>query len=847
VVGEGTALDTTRAGRRIIQRPRLTRLLTESESRIMLLVAPAGYGKTTLAREWLEGNKLQYAWYQATEASSDIAALALGMASSAAAVAPNAGAQLRGRLKTSVDPASQAESLARDLAADLASWPNGARLVIDDYQFVMEGTGTERFVQTLVAETRLPFLIVGRTRPTWITAKKLLYGEVTELGRSALAMTHDEAAEALSQSHDQMPGLVALADGWPAVIGLASFLPTPLAATATEVPATLHEYFAEELYHGLNAELQLDLARLCLAPILSEEVTRRLFGERSSEVLQQGERGGFLTWGVSGYEMHPLLRQFLRTKARSLPPEEARDTVRAISEVYAQEAQWDAAASLAEEFDLVDLMLQVLEGALDSVLAEGRLTTLGRWLQLAQRTSPASPIVRLASLEVDFRRGDWTAAGAKAADLARTIPPEHRLASRIYLRAGQMAHLDDRQSEALELLTAAKAQARTQLDLRNALWGRLVALSDLEEREQAAEALREFEALPTSSSDDLLRASQGRLQFAVRWGSLLEALETMPGVIELVEHSADPIVRTGFLQTYGTALCLAARYEEAKRLAQRQLSDAQRFKLEWVLPHALHLLAIAETGVREFEAALRAVRRASRLAIEQGNAHTQVNGLVLAARIHLCRGAPEQAVRLLATRELGFTSPGMEGDYLATEAFALACGGQAEKAHELLTASEATSSQIDSLVLREFARVVIACAEQPSAVGDKLANALVAAAETGNFDAFVHAYRSFPELLKSLADLSTIDTEPFISLIASLDAGLAERAGLKVATSGRTTDEPLTPREREVLDLAKQGMSNREIARVLWIAESTVKKHMHHVLEKLGARSRTEAVALSSD
>jgi DNA-binding NarL/FixJ family response regulator len=189
----------------------------------------------------------------------------------------------------------------------------------------------------------------------------------------------------------------------------------------------------------------------------------------------------------------------------------------------------------------------------------------------------------------------------------------------------------------------------------------------------------------------------------------------------------------------------------------------------------------------------------------------------------------------------------MEGDYLATEAFALACGGQAEKAHELLTASEATSSQIDSLVLREFARVVIACAEQASGVRDKLTSALVSAAETGNFDAFVHAYRSFPQLLKSLADLSTIDTEPFISLVASLDAGLAERAGLKVATSGRTTDEPLTPREREVLDLAKQGMSNREIARVLWIAESTVKVHMHHVLEKLGARSRTEAVALSSD
>ena len=40
---------------RIIKRPRLTRLLDESRSRFLMLIAPAGYGKTTLAREWLAG------------------------------------------------------------------------------------------------------------------------------------------------------------------------------------------------------------------------------------------------------------------------------------------------------------------------------------------------------------------------------------------------------------------------------------------------------------------------------------------------------------------------------------------------------------------------------------------------------------------------------------------------------------------------------------------------------------------------------------------------------------------------------------------------------------------------
>jgi DNA-binding NarL/FixJ family response regulator len=57
----------------------------------------------------------------------------------------------------------------------------------------------------------------------------------------------------------------------------------------------------------------------------------------------------------------------------------------------------------------------------------------------------------------------------------------------------------------------------------------------------------------------------------------------------------------------------------------------------------------------------------------------------------------------------------------------------------------------------------------------------------------------------------------------------------------------LTRREREVLDFIRQGLSNKEIARALWIAESTVKVHVHHVLEKMGVRSRTEAVAIPPD
>src|SRR6266496_6111233 len=83
VVGDhepaGTS-DRQRANPRVIKRPRLTRLLDAASSHVLALIAPAGYGKTTLAREWIGTEKRRGVWYRASDASSDLAALISGIA-----------------------------------------------------------------------------------------------------------------------------------------------------------------------------------------------------------------------------------------------------------------------------------------------------------------------------------------------------------------------------------------------------------------------------------------------------------------------------------------------------------------------------------------------------------------------------------------------------------------------------------------------------------------------------------------------------------------------------------------------------------------------------------------------
>jgi DNA-binding NarL/FixJ family response regulator len=58
-------------------------------------------------------------------------------------------------------------------------------------------------------------------------------------------------------------------------------------------------------------------------------------------------------------------------------------------------------------------------------------------------------------------------------------------------------------------------------------------------------------------------------------------------------------------------------------------------------------------------------------------------------------------------------------------------------------------------------------------------------------------------------------------------------------------DEALTPREVEVLKCLAEGNKNKDIGAQLFISEETVKVHIKHIMEKLGANDRTQAVAIA--
>jgi DNA-binding NarL/FixJ family response regulator len=106
---------------------------------------------------------------------------------------------------------------------------------------------------------------------------------------------------------------------------------------------------------------------------------------------------------------------------------------------------------------------------------------------------------------------------------------------------------------------------------------------------------------------------------------------------------------------------------------------------------------------------------------------------------------------------------------------------------------------------------------------------------TGAVDMLVTTYRACPELLSVL--LRSTDGRRFRELIAFVgDGDLADAVGQPIAFEDRRV--LLSPREKDVYELLRTGRTNREIATLLVIEESTAKAHTHRIYDKLGVRSR---------
>jgi LuxR family maltose regulon positive regulatory protein len=832
------------------RRPRLTHLLDESRAQALVVTGPAGYGKTTLATEWLQGRD-EVVWYRATSASADVAAFSAGLADVVAPLVPGAGEKLKQRLRVADSPERAARPLAELLAHDLEEWPLSALLVIDDYQLVADSAPVEDFFDWLLTlQPKLRVLVTTRRRPRWASARRILYGEITEIDGDQLAMTAEEARRVLGEdrSTESIRALVTQAEGWPALIGLAA-LTASSEMPDERVSEALYRYFAEEVVRHEPPDIQRFMLLASVPATVDVRVAREVLDIADPEPLLDSLAGqGLLHRIDDAFQFHPLLRSFLQKMHAELDASTfGALNERAISDSRAN-GRWEEAFALSLEAGQLEMGVDVLVEATPVLLASGRIETLDRWLNDCGSLAVHSAGATIARVEILIRKGQLLDASAVAQDLARRLPDGDALASRAYFLAGQALYLGSGSIKAVEFQRRARALAQDEDDLKRSLWGLFMTENEL--GVDTAEAhLTELDFMATEN-DDLdtrLRVAVGRQAAAANRASFGDLLEKSLPLVPLSVHAADPMARTTFLVN-ASYLCVAhADYQKALELGTAALEECRLLGLEFAKGYCLATIALAHAGLRAVRGAVQSLQELEAVADDQDNLYLRWSAEITAIRLALARGRPEEA---LSGRGLDFANeipvPAAQGEYLAVLGLAAAASGDRGLADRCGQLAERRTGAIEAHFFAQFAYLINKIAIEQASQADVIA--LIRAAIDASFeDAFVLAYRLAPHILDFIpADDAVVPTLALLMKRAN-DLGIARSRFPR--TSPAVTRTPLTPREEEVLGLLATGLSNAEIAQRLFISRSTAKVHVQHILKKLGAKTRLQAAmhAAASD
>ena len=871
-----TKLSVPRRRRGLVPRPRLReRLDRGSESKLTLVSAPAGFGKTTLLAEWLAAaadDKRSAAWLSLDPSDNQPASFWSYLIAALQTVEPGLGASALALLQSPQPP--PIEAVLATLLNELCAVQNNLVLVLDDYH-VVDGRDVQDGMVFLLDHLppRMHLMIASRADPALPQARLRARGELVEIRAADLRFRPDEAAAYVNEvmglhlTARDIAVLEGRTEGWIAALQLAALsmqgrddVPGFIAGFAGD-DRYIVDYLVEEVLQRQPEAVRRFLLQTSILDRLSGPLCDAVTGQDDGKAMLAAlDRGNLFVVPLDDrrrwYRYHHLFADVLRAHLADERPDEVPDLHRRASEWYERNGERSEAirhALAARDFERAAGLVELAARATLRSYGPGRLID---WL----RAIP-DDLVRARPVLCVYYAFGLLGLGELDAAEARLRDAEHALAS------SQMV-VDEEEFQSLPgiitLARAFRAQAR----------GDVATTLEL--------GSRAIELMP--ESDHVWRAGAAVLLALAHWtsGDLETAQRAHDAGVASLERSGDIALAISaacdgaVLRKAGGRLSDAQRtYERALQLGMAQgapgvrgvadlhlgLSDVQcerddlpaaRWHLERAeelsrqasLPQTPSRLCVARARLRQIEGdldgALEQLEDAERLSVK--NPVPDVRPIAaLKVRTWLAQGRIDAA--LSWARERGLSAQDalaypreFEHITLARVLIARSEDGDALRLLDrLLTDAEThgrTGGAIEILLLQAIAH---RAQGHMAAALDPLKRALTLAQPEGYVRIFVDEGEPMRDLLRHAVAAGV--SSPYVGrLLSAFDqpAHKALAAGLV---------EPLTARELEIMRLVAVGMRNQEIADQLVISLPTVKRHIANAYGKLGVGHRTEAVA----
>jgi LuxR family transcriptional regulator, maltose regulon positive regulatory protein len=831
----------------LVQRPRLIERLNEGlhlGRRLTLISASAGSGKTTLLGEWAATSDLPFCWLSLDKDDNDPSRFWAYVVAALQTTHPQLGQSVLPMLHGSQMP--PVRSILTPLLNELAALSEPIVLVLDDYHLVTEGAihdGVAFILDHLPQQMHL--VVAARADPPLPLARLRARGQLTELRADDLRFTAEEVAAflngvmGLKLQPEDVAALEARTEGW--ISGL------HLAALSLQGHEDAHafieaftgghhyiiEYLIEEVLSRQPEPVQRFLLHTSILDRLCAPLCDAITGERDgASMLERLLRDNLFIIPLDDerrwHRYHHLFGDLLRKRLGQTVPLEKR------SELHRRASQWHEENDLLEQAVKharaagdFERIAKIAEQAARDSLLDARLTTLLRWVDALPgdvlRTHPRLQIYRAWAL---FMNGHIEAAQQALTDCRQaleTLPPspENEILRRALTRLldtidkiaqGFMYSVDNRIEEAIQVCSQA--------------------------RDVALEDGHVFLAAQATEGLALAQYHQGRLRASA---------QSCQRVIDLAAQSAAqaPLAAAGYVELAGIHI----EWNDLEKAADL-LDEALALCREWGIVQTLNEAYTAQSHLLQLrgdlEGAWDALEKAREFGSMEGDS-SLVNFRLATqqARLNLAAGEPEKAVRWVEGTRAAFESD--EGGQPLPAAFIETLQTTLARAYLAQErAAEALATLEPLLAPAEAAgallRVIEVCALKAlalQALGDtsaalaSLARSLALAEPEGYVRMYLNEGEPMATLLRKAAAHS-IHSDYVKKLLAALAPPLPRPSALV---------EPLTPRERDVLRLISQGLSNKEIADKLFIALNTVKRHTSSIYGKLGVKSRTQAAA----